>query len=147
MAKYALDTNILIDASRSDVERTALATFLRQRLPICHMSAIVGMELLAGVPSQAAARAVEEEFLAPFQRRDRLFGPTPEAILQAGRVLGKTRIPGDAPSHRSLVNDILIAVSCRERGIVLLTRDRDFHRILKLIPGLRVEAPYPEAVR
>ena len=41
------------------------------------------------------------------------------------------------------VNDVLIALSCRERGISLITRDRDFRRLIKFVPGLLISEPFP----
>ena len=46
----------------------------------------------------------------------------------------------------SLVNDALIAVSCRERGITLITRDGDFKRLSPLVRGFRYVAPWPSSV-
>ena len=143
VAKYALDTNVFIDASRSPLERERLTTFLRQHLSRVHLSAVVGMELLAGISGTAQARALEEELLAPFRRRNRLFGPTAEATLQAGRILARAYPSSGEPPPRSFVNDVLIALSCRERGISLITRDRDFRRLIKFVPGLLISEPFP----
>jgi len=43
----------------------------------------------------------------------------------------------------SLVNDALIAVSCREVGVTLITKDGDFIRLAPLIRGFRHVAPWP----
>lgn len=143
MAKYAFDTNVFIDANRSAEERDRLTGFMRQRLPNCYLSAVVGMELLAGIGIPAQGRAVEEELFAPFRRRGRLFGPSAEATLQAGRVLARAYPPAGGPPPRSFVNDVLIALSCRERGITVISHDRDFRRLTRFVPGLLVREPFP----
>ena len=46
--KYALDTNIFIDAFRDRTEEAALLAFLERALPVTFMSAVVMQELAAG---------------------------------------------------------------------------------------------------
>ena len=141
MAKFAPDTNVLVDVLRSPDERAEYQAFLQQALPVTFMSAVVGLEVIAGATSADHVETLERDLLGPFQRRGRLFGPTPEACLAVGRVLclaGRT-----APPSRAFLNDLLIAFSCRERGITLLTRNGDFRRIARLVPGLKVRRPYP----
>jgi predicted nucleic acid-binding protein len=43
----------------------------------------------------------------------------------------------------SLLNDALIAVSCREQGITLITRDADFKRLSPFVRGFRYATPWP----
>jgi predicted nucleic acid-binding protein len=43
----------------------------------------------------------------------------------------------------SLLNDALIASSCRERGITLITKDGDFDRFVPLLGGWQHVAPWP----
>jgi predicted nucleic acid-binding protein len=40
-------------------------------------------------------------------------------------------------------NDILFAVQARERGWLIVTRDRDFDALRSQIKGLQVTHPYP----
>ncbi len=44
---------------------------------------------------------------------------------------------------RSLVNDILIAVTCRENGLTLVTSDGDFKLIRTHLCGFDYLAPWP----
>ena len=147
MAKYVVDTNVLIDVLRSAVERQAYERFLHQGLALTYVSAVVGMELLAGARSGTHALALESELLGPFQRRGRVFEPSSAALLTVGRLLSGLTAQGKPLPSRSFLNDLLIGVSCRERGLTVLTRDADFQRVRRLVPGLRVEAPYPELRR
>ena len=43
----------------------------------------------------------------------------------------------------SLLNDALIAASCREQGITLITKDGDFKRLAPFVKGFRYTAPWP----
>lgn len=147
MAKYVVDTNVFIDVLRSAAERQAYERFLHHGLALTYVSAVVGMEILAGARSGAHALALESELLGPFQRRGRLFEPSATALLTVGRLLSGLTAQGKPLVSRSFVNDLLIGVSCRERGVTVLTRDADFQRVCRLVPGLRVEAPYPELRR
>ena len=62
-------------------------------------------------------------------------------------LLSRLTASGKPLPSRSFVNDLMIGVSCRERGLTVLTRDPDFQRVRRLVPGLRVEAPFPELRR
>jgi hypothetical protein len=44
---------------------------------------------------------------------------------------------------RSLVNDILIAITCRENGFTLLTADEDFTMIRPHLRGFAHAPPWP----
>lgn len=147
MAKYVVDTNVLIDVLRSAEERQAYERFLHYGLALTYMSAVVGMEILAGARSGAHALVLESDLLGPFQRRGRLFEPSATALLTVGRLLSGLTAHGRPLPSRAFVNDLLIGVSCREREMTVLTRDADFQRVRRLVPGLRVEVPYPELRR
>jgi predicted nucleic acid-binding protein len=43
----------------------------------------------------------------------------------------------------SLLNDALVAVSCREQGITLITKDGDFKRLSPFVRGFHYAAPWP----
>ncbi len=56
--------------------------------------------------------------------------PTYDAWKETGRVLAELVPANDGPAPRSFVNDVLLAMSCRESGIVLVTKNvADFTRI------------------
>ena len=50
---------------------------------------------------------------------------------------------GQAQAGGVLVQDALLAASCRESGVTLITRDRDFDRFRRLLPGWKTTAPWP----
>jgi predicted nucleic acid-binding protein len=130
---YVVDTNLYIDALRTDDGRAGLGAFLTAFTPVVHLSAVVVQELRAGVRGKAAVR-LETAIVAPFERRERLITPSYGAWKEAGRVLSELVPPeGWASVTRSFVNDVLLAMSCRESGAVLVTRNvADCERIAKV---------------
>jgi predicted nucleic acid-binding protein len=144
--KYALDTNIFIDGFRSDESQAEVFAFLNRALPFTFLSAVVMQELAAGARTTRAARDVERGVFEPFERRRRVFAPSSAAFAESGRVIATVaaregwQLVDDNPS---LLNDALIAVSCREQGITLITRDSDFKRLSPLVKGFHYAAPWP----
>jgi predicted nucleic acid-binding protein len=144
--KYALDTNIFIDGLRNDESQAEVFAFLNRALPFTFLSAVVMQELAAGARTTQAARDVERGVFEPFERRRRVFAPSSAAFAESGRVIATVaaregwQLLHDNPS---LLNDALIAVSCREQGITLITRDSDFKRLSPLVKGFHYAAPWP----
>jgi predicted nucleic acid-binding protein len=128
--RFAIDTNLYIDALRTDTGRVALNAFHASFAPFVHLSAVVLHELRAGVRDRAAT-TLETNVIAPFERRGRVFAPSYGAWKESGRVLADLFRPADWKSvTRSFVNDTLLAMSCREAGVVLVTSTlSDFRRI------------------
>jgi len=121
--RYFVDTNLYIDALRNERDRLALGAFLATYSPFIYLSAVVVQELRAGVRGRAAVR-LEAAIVAPFERRDRLVTPSCAAWKETGRVLSELVGPKAWPAvTRSFVNDVLLAMSCREAGVVLVTRN------------------------
>jgi predicted nucleic acid-binding protein len=144
--KYALDTNIFIDGFRSEEAQADVFAFLRRALPFTYLSAVVMQELAAGARTSEAARDVQQGVFAPFERRRRIFAPSATAFVASGRALAAVaeregwQLLDENPS---LLNDALIAASCREQGITLITRDADFKRLGPFVKGFRYASPWP----
>ena len=136
---YTLDTNIFIDALHQPAELESLKAFLTWALPQTTMSSVVASELLAGARTAAARKVIDTELLAAFARRRRIIAPSSNAWIKAGVLLGQ---PG-GPSGVLSQNDLLLALTARELGWSVITRDRDFSRIRQHVKGLRVQSPYP----
>jgi predicted nucleic acid-binding protein len=138
--RYALDTNVFIRAARDRGWHEQLERFHAAFAPFEVLAAVVAQELLAGV-RKADAKTLERSLIEPFERRDRLITPSWSAWRETGRVLGELAL---GPSlTRSIVNDLLLAMSCREAGVVLVTENtRDFERIAKVRP-FEFVAPWP----
>lgn len=150
MPKFCLDSNVLVDALRDPTERASLQQFLAWALPSTFLSAVVVQELEAGASTAAQTAGLEELLIGPFERRGRLFAPTTAAWRAAGRLLAVARQrsgPRGAGPPRSLVNDMLLGISCCDLGLTLVTRDTDFRRIAGLVRGLQVAPPWPRAPR
>lgn len=77
-----------------------------------------------------------------------MFAPSSAAFAESGRVLAAVaaregwQLFDEKPS---LLNDALIAASCREQGITLITKDADFKRFASFVRGFRYSAPWPTA--
>jgi predicted nucleic acid-binding protein len=144
--KYTLDTNIYIEGFRSAGAQVEVFAFLNRALPFTYMSAVVMQELAAGARSADAARNLQRGVFDPFERRRRVFAPSSAAFATSGRVLAAVaasegwQLLDEKPS---LLNDALIAASCREQGITLITKDADFKRLSPFVRGFRYAAPWP----
>ena len=104
-------------------------------------------ELAAGARTPARMRALERLVFRPFTRRERAFAPTTAAFVESGRLIAAVAArEGWAVFHEnpSLLNDALLAASCRERGITLVTQDSDFDRFAPFLKGWRHTTPWPE---
>ena len=148
--KFALDTNVFVDAFRDETFAEALAAFLEQALPTTFLSAVVMQELGAGARTREQVRELEASIVRPFQRRGRVFAPSALAFRESGRLLAElaTREGWAAiHSNSSLANDALLAASCREHGFTLITNDGDFDRFLPSLGQWRHVKPWPRVGR
>jgi predicted nucleic acid-binding protein len=136
-AKYALDTQLFIDAFRDEAANVALQRFHRAYAPFEHFSVIVAQELLAGVRRPKDRKALERHVLNVFARAGRVFAPSARAWRESGDVLAAMAVKDGlelARVSKSFANDLLLAVSCRESGCVLVTGNlRDFERIRRFV--------------
>jgi predicted nucleic acid-binding protein len=148
--KYTLDTNIFIDGFRSEDAQAEVFAFFNRALPFTYLSAVVMQELAAGARTADVAREVQRGVFDPFERRRRVFAPSSAAFASSGRVFAAVAASEGWQSfddNPSLLNDALIATSCREHGITLITRDGDFTRLAPFVKGFRHTAPWPAVNR
>ena len=144
--KYAIDTNVYVDAFRDPSSAEELKEFLTQYLPVTYLSAVVIQELGIGARSEEQVEALEKGLFAPFEKRRRIFAPTANAFKVSGRILAQLAVRGDldlARAKGSFVNDTLLAASCLEHGMTLITKDSDFLRIKGQLKAFRHIAPWP----
>ena len=143
--RYVLDTNVFIHATRDPDWQEQLIRFHAAFAPFEWLSAVVAQELLAGARG-TAAKVIERTILEPFERRGRLIVPSYTAWKETGVVLASLVMSKKARSgaiSRSFVNDILLAMSCRESGVVLVTENvRDFERVAE-VRAFDFVAPWP----
>jgi predicted nucleic acid-binding protein len=106
--KYVLDTNCFIGASRDEAAAAALAEFSARAAPFLYLSSVVAAVV---TPSRASWE---------------ILGSTlSELVWNEGLELRRML--------RSFMLDVLIAHSCRENGVVLISSNtRDFQRISRI---------------
>lgn len=146
MRKFVLDTNLYIRAIRNRAGALELEQFYSVFTPDTYLSSIVLHELLVGATTPAKARQIEEELARPLKRTGRVITPSHAAWESAGEALAQMARDGKLDLRsmpKSLVNDVLLATSCRESGVTLITENvRDFERIRRYI-RLEFVEPWP----
>lgn len=143
--KYTLDTQLFIRAFRDPAANASLQVFHTVFAPFEYLSAVVVQELRAGA-TPAQADGLQTHVFTPFEQRARLLTPSYAAWKQAGAILSRL-IHAERPQPRAVargfVNDVLLAVTCREAGVTLVTENvRDFGRIARVLRFEFVE-PWP----
>ena len=135
--KYVVDTQLFINAFHDHAAREALEHFHHGCAPFEYLSVVVAQELRAGVRRPADRKALERHLLAIFERTSRIITPSASVWHQSGDVLAamvKREGLELARVSKAFANDILLAVSCREGGCILITENvRDFSRIRRFI--------------
>ncbi len=135
--KYVLDTQLFINAFRDPAANEALQQFHRAYSPFEHFSVIVAQELLAGMRRPQDRKALERNVLKVFARASRTLTPSSDAWHRSGDLLSAmARQEGleIARVSNAFANDVLLALSCREAGCVLVTdNERDFQRIRRFV--------------
>jgi predicted nucleic acid-binding protein len=135
--KFALDSQLFINGFRDERARSELNRFHQGCAPFEYLSVIVAHELRAGIRSDQDRQALERNVLNLYERTGRSFAPSPGVWHRSGDVLAQmSRQEGLQLSRisKSFSNDILLALSCREHGCVLVTdNERDFRRIQRYV--------------
>lgn len=148
MTKYVLDTNLYVRAFRNESDAAELERFYSGFAPAVFLSSVVVHEILVGARTPQKRRQVEERMARPFRRTKRIVTPSHGAWQEAGTSLARLAAAEGLDLRRvpkSFVNDVLLAASCRESGMVLVTDNAaDFHRIR---PYIRFDfaEPWPAA--
>jgi predicted nucleic acid-binding protein len=133
LKKYVLDSNIYITAARNSEFAAELIRFSERFLPQLYLHAVTVQELYTGAINYQARKFVGRQIAEPFERRRRLLVPSYQAWKKSGEVIAalvekRALTAGGVPP--SFANDVLLAVSCREAGAVVITlNERDFVRI------------------
>lgn len=144
--KFVLDTNLFIRGFREPAANRDLQQFHRLYAPFEYLSSVVVQELRAGTRSTAELHALERNVLDVFTWRGRVVTPSASAWERSGDVLAALAREESlelARVSKSFGNDVLLALSCRESGMTLVTDNvRDFERIARLVP-FDVVPPWP----
>jgi len=132
MERVVFDSDLYIDW----INAGSHEELLLDRSFVRYMSTVVLLELQAGALELAAAKAVAD-LHRTFTRTDRLLSPSPETFWRAGSALRvmQRRHGLDLRTRFRLVNDCLIALSSRQVGATVITRNaRDFRLIQRVVP-------------
>jgi predicted nucleic acid-binding protein len=136
--KFVVDTQLFIHAYRVAAAKEALKQFHAGFAPFEYLSVVVAQELRSGVAGPEDRAALEKNVLRSFERRGRIITPSVNAWHRSGDVLAtmsKTEGLEVGRVSKAFVNDILLALSCRESGCILITEnERDFARIRRFVP-------------
>jgi len=121
------DTSVHIDILRGDLQVTDVLERV-QGGPV-RLSPIVASELLRGA-SGKAARAIERlaSSLVPIEPPS-----WRSAWLEAGRILPKTFASHEPIGLARLQNDVLLALTARHTGAVLVSKDEHFRTIQRYV--------------
>ena len=102
--------------------------------------------LRAGLKRRQDRKALERNVLKIFTRADRILTPSAAAWHRSGDLLAEMMWQEGLEVQRvskAFANDVLLALSCRESGCVLVTDNaRDFQRIRRFIQ-FEFTAPWP----
>jgi predicted nucleic acid-binding protein len=144
---YLLDSNVYIDSFNDPVFGGAgFRAFHREHLPRIVLSAVVVFELLVGARTPRKVRQLRRGLVEPFAVRRRLHVPTRSTWEKAAEVDRRLRHRGGLEAslaRRSFAHDLLLAVTAREIGATIITRDlRHFLPLCELL-RVRAAAPWP----
>ena len=128
MTKVILDTNIYVGWLR----RRAHADLLLGREVVRYLSAVVIMELRAGVVSRRTEPALDQ-LVRPYAEAGRILSPSASIFHRAGQVLRGLRARGREVRRASLVGDVLIALTARANGATVWTADADDFEAIRAI--------------
>lgn len=135
MPRYVLDTQHYIDVLRNRPAAADVLAFLRTFVAAVDFHAVVGAELLFGAHGRGESKAIRRGIVERFKPQ-RLIVPDAADFFAAGdAICALAERAGRHPEleRRNFWNDVLIAVSCRRRGRVLLSRDPDHARIAAVV--------------
>lgn len=147
MKLYVLDANLYIEAARSSAKAEELSAFSSAFLPQLFFHAVVAQELLAGATSLEWKREIERGVIGPFERRGRLVTPTFKAWKRSGEIIAElieARRLSRGGMLRSFLNDVLLATSCREEGLTLVTSNVADFELIAEVEQVRFSAPWPK---
>ena len=148
MTRYVLDTNLYVAADRDPAKAEELIGFYSAFLPFTYLHAIVAQELLLGAVESRRSRQIHAAYLAPFEARGRVITPSYQTWKRSGELVAalvRRRVIAPGSFGRSFVNDALLAASCREAGLTLVTANvRDFAR-LQRVERFEFVSPWPSA--
>jgi predicted nucleic acid-binding protein len=134
--RLVVDTNVLVDwlnaGSHEDV--------LLERGAVKYLSAVVLMELQAGAFASSDRRLLRR-VSSTFVKARRLLVPTAGVFDEAGETLRRLQSERhfDLRASQAIVNDVLIALSARAIGGVVVTQNERHFRAIQAVRPFRLE--------
>jgi predicted nucleic acid-binding protein len=119
-----IDTNLFIDWFRGGLHEELFV----EKGVIRYLSAVVQMELYAGISSRSAFQVLNSIVRAYSQAR-RLIAPSVQTFAKAGKLLARLKDRGLEVRRASVVNDVLIALTAQSLGATLHSRDSDLEKL------------------
>jgi predicted nucleic acid-binding protein len=147
VAKYVLDTNIFVRADRDQAWAKELVAFYTAFLPVTFLHAVVVQELLLGAVDPRRGRLLYEGYVAPFEARRRIITPSYASWRRSGEIVAalvQRRRLSPGGYGRSFLNDVLLAASCREAGIVLITHNVADFTAIRAVEPFQFVSPWPQ---
>lgn len=135
MPRYTLDTQHFIDVLKGRPTAVEVLDFLRVFVAAVDLHAVVSAELLIGAHGRGEPNAIRKRFIDRFKPH-RVIIPDDADLFAAGDAIRKMSErwgPHPELAQRNFWNDVIIATSCRRRGVVLLSRDPDHERIAAFV--------------
>ena len=133
--RLVFDTSVYISAIRGGLF-SPVFRMLQETLPRAFLASVVSAELLAGATNPAARRTVMD-FVRRAHKVRRVVTPDAGTWERAGTLFSEIRqgSPHLRPQVKMLWNDVLIALSARQVGAMIVTRNaRDFELLRQYIP-------------
>lgn len=146
MPRFVLDTNLYIAAARDARWAEELDRFASAYLPFLYLHAVVVQEMLAGAIDARRERVIDESLIRPFEKRGRVVTPSYLAWKRAGQIVARLiqrHLLSPGGFGRSFINDCLLAASCYEQGIVIVTRNPSDYDLIRKVARVRVVEPWP----
>ncbi|CAN5737533.1 hypothetical protein BH23GEM7_BH23GEM7_39360 [soil metagenome] len=146
MKRYVLDTNLYIRADRDQSFAEELDRFVSAFLPSVSLQAVVAQEMLAGAIDARRQKLILESLIEPFEKRRRVVVPRFGTWKRAGAIMARLvqrKLMSPGGFGRSFVNDCLIAASCREEGLTLITSNGEDFSLIRRVEVLEVVEPWP----
>ncbi len=146
MRRHALDTNLCIAADRDAAFGEELSAFYDTCLPFTFFHAVIAQKLLLGAVDERRGAEIRRGYIRPFEARRRVITPTFTAWARSGEVVAalvRRKFISATGFTRSFLNDVLLATSCREVGVTIVTQNlEDFERIRR-VERFDFTAPWP----
>jgi len=129
--KYLLDTNVYLEAVRSEESRARFRRAFFPLLPATFLSAVVAYELNVDARDRRT-RSLIRDFIRPLERTGRLVCPAFQDWVDASEVVTaiEERDKGWRSKLPALLNDVLIVLCARRIGATLLTYNREDFRLI-----------------